>query len=188
MILTSPFELDSTDIPVCCAGLQLNLVNPDEVTDVRVLVEGTLHPTSQVVRDGNSLYVMGLQAGTEYSLNITLFNIIGAVSVETTVKPLLGELMLMPPGLAGSWACFLISFLLSSYTLFSFPLLHLLHPPSLLRLPFCPPSDAHPHCRCTDGPIAYHVPWDQGGLPPVLYRNVSIASQQAADSKHPPCC
>ena len=93
MTLAPPLELDPTNIPVCCAGVQLNLANPDDVTDVSVLVEGTLHPSSQVVRDGNSLYIMGLQAGTVYSLNITLFNIFGVVWFNTTVKPLLGELV-----------------------------------------------------------------------------------------------
>ena len=93
-ITTPPTELDPANIPVCCAGVQLNLANPEDPIDVRVLVDGTLHPANQVVREGSFLYIMGLQAGTEYSLNITLSNIFGILWVNTTVRPLLGELVL----------------------------------------------------------------------------------------------
>ena len=89
-ITTPPTELDPANIPVCCAGVQLNLANPEDPTVVRVLVDGILHPANQVVRNGSFLYVMGLQAGTEYSLNITLSNILGTVQTNTSVSPLLG--------------------------------------------------------------------------------------------------
>ena len=100
-----PTELSTTNIPVCCVGVQLNLANPDNLTDVRVIVDGTPHHPNQVTRNGSFLYIMGLQAGTEYSLNITLTNILGTVWVNTTVRPLLGELywahcnahLLIPP-------------------------------------------------------------------------------------------
>ena len=92
-ITAPPTELSTTNIPVCCAGVQLNLANPDDPIDVRVLVNGTLHPPNQVVRVGSFLYIMGLQVGTEYSLNITLSNIFGTVWVNITVRPLLGELV-----------------------------------------------------------------------------------------------
>ena len=92
-ITTPPTELDPANIPVCCAGVQLNLANPEDPIDVRVLVDGTLHPANQVVREGSFLYIMGLQAGTEYSLNIALSNIFGTVWVNTTVRPLLGEVV-----------------------------------------------------------------------------------------------
>ena len=75
---------------MCCAGVQLNLNNPDnDPVDVSVLVDGTLHPANQVVRSGSFLYIMGLQAGTEYYFNITLTNIFGTAWINTTVKPLL---------------------------------------------------------------------------------------------------
>ena len=89
-----PTELSATNIPVCCAGVQLNLANPADLTDARVLVDNTLHPPNQVMKNGSFLYIMGLQAGTEYSLNITLSNIFGTVWVNTTVRTLLGELVL----------------------------------------------------------------------------------------------
>ena len=92
-ITAPPTELTSTDIPVCCGGVQLNLANPDNPIDVRVLVDGTLHPANQVVRDRDFLYIMGLQAGTEYSLNITLTNILGTELTITSVRPLLGEVV-----------------------------------------------------------------------------------------------
>ena len=88
-----PTELSTTNIPVCCAGVQLNLANPDNPVDVRVLVDSTPHTTNQVTRNGSFLYIMGLQAGTEYSLRIALTNIFGMKWVNTTVRPLLGELV-----------------------------------------------------------------------------------------------
>ena len=88
-----PTELNTTDIPVCCAGVQLNLANPDNPIHISVFVDGTLHPGDQVERDRDSLYIMGLQAGTEYSLNIALSNIFGTLWFNTTVRPLLGEVV-----------------------------------------------------------------------------------------------
>ena len=93
-VTAPPTELTSTDIPVCCGGVQLNLANPDNPIDVRVLVDGILHPANQVVRDRDFLYIVGLQAGTEYLLRIALTNIFGTEWVNTTVRPLLGQLML----------------------------------------------------------------------------------------------
>ena len=94
VINDTPTELSDTNIPVCCAGVQLNLANPEDPIDVRVLIDSTLHHANQVVREGSFLYIMGLQAGTEYSLNITLSNIFGTAWINTTVRPLLGELVL----------------------------------------------------------------------------------------------
>ena len=90
MITAPPTELSDINIPVCCAGVQLNLANPEDPIDVRVLVDGTLHSANQVVREGSFFYIVGLQAGTEYSLNIALSNIFGTVGVNATVRPLLG--------------------------------------------------------------------------------------------------
>ena len=92
-ITAPPTALTSTDIPVCCGGVQLNLANPDNPIDVTVLVDGTLHPANQVVRDRDFLYIMGLQAGTEYSLRIALANILGTELAITSVRPLLGEVV-----------------------------------------------------------------------------------------------
>ena len=92
-VTAPPTELTSTDIPVCCGGVQLNLANPDNPIDVTVLVDGTLHLANQVVRDRDFLYIMGLQAGTEYSLNITLTNILGTIWINTSIRPLLGEVV-----------------------------------------------------------------------------------------------
>ena len=93
-IATPPTELDPVNIPVCCVGVQLNLANPEDPIDVRIFVDGNLHPANQVVRNGSFFYITGLQAGTGYSLNITLSNIFGILWVNTTVRPLLGELVL----------------------------------------------------------------------------------------------
>ena len=48
------------------------------------------------MRNGSILYIMGLQAGTEYFLNITLSNVFGTVWFNTTVSPLLGEWIMHP--------------------------------------------------------------------------------------------
>ena len=83
--------MDPTTIPLCCGGVELNLENPDDPIDVRVYVNGTLHSSNEVERIGNHLYIMGLQAGTEYPLNVALSNIFGTEWINTTVRPLLGE-------------------------------------------------------------------------------------------------
>ena len=90
-----PSELDFANIPVCCAGVQFDL---DYLLDypaihVQASIDGILHPANQVVIDGNSLYIMGLQANTEYSLNITLSNKFGPAWTDTRVRPLLGGLV-----------------------------------------------------------------------------------------------
>ena len=69
------------------------MANPDDPIDVTVFVDGTLHPANQVVRSGSFLYIMGLQAGTEYSLRIGLSNVFGTEWVNTTVRPALGEVI-----------------------------------------------------------------------------------------------
>ena len=90
-VTAPPTELRIANIPVCCAGVQLNLANPDNPLDVSVLVDGNPRPPNQVTRNGSFLYIMRLQAGTEYSLRIALTNIFGIEWVDTTVRPLLGE-------------------------------------------------------------------------------------------------
>ena len=93
-IPTPPSELDIANIPVCCAGVQFNLDYLDDpAIHVQASIDGILHPANQVVIDGNSLYIMGLQAGTEYSLNIMLSNKFGSAWTDTSVTPLLGGLV-----------------------------------------------------------------------------------------------
>ena len=87
---------------MCCGGVQLNLANPANPIDIRVLVNGTLHPSNHVVRNGSFLYIMRLQAGTEYSLRIALSNVFGTEWVNATVRPLLGEV---------GWGHFLLVYL-----------------------------------------------------------------------------
>ena len=44
LMTTAPStELSTTNFPVCCAGVQLNMANPDGPVDARVLVDGTPH-------------------------------------------------------------------------------------------------------------------------------------------------
>ena len=69
------------------------MANLDNPIDVRVLVDGTLHPANQVVRDRDFLYIMGLQAGREYSLRIGLSNVFGMVFFDNTVRPFLGKVI-----------------------------------------------------------------------------------------------
>ena len=93
-IPTPPSELDIANIPVCCAGVQLDVdYLDDSAIHVQASIDGTPHPANQVVIDGNSLYIMGLQAGTEHSLNITLSNTFGSAWTNTRVMPLLGGLV-----------------------------------------------------------------------------------------------
>ena len=71
-----------------CAGVQLS---GNMSIQMWVLVDSTPHP--QIQRVGSFLYITELQAGTEYSLGIAVSNIFGTAWVNTTVRPLLGELV-----------------------------------------------------------------------------------------------
>ena len=91
-----PSELSPSDITTCCAGVRLNLADPDDVSDVSVLLNTSSDGSYEMVsagnltRSGDILYIMGLQAGTVYTANITVSNIFGSTTQQTTLKPLLG--------------------------------------------------------------------------------------------------
>ena len=89
-------ELSSSNITTCCAGVRLNLADPDDVSDVSVLLNTSSDGSYEMVsagsltRSGDILYIMGLQAGTVYTANITVSNIFGSTTQQTTLTPLLG--------------------------------------------------------------------------------------------------
>ena len=95
-ITSPPSELSPFNITTCCAGVRLNLVDPDDVSDVSVLLNTSSDGSYEMVsagnltRSGDILYIMGLQAGTVYTVSITVSNIFGSTTQQTTLKPLLG--------------------------------------------------------------------------------------------------
>ena len=95
-ITAPPSELSPSNITTCCAGVRLNLADPDDVSDVSVLLNTSSDGSYEMVsagnltRSGDILYIMGLQAGTVYTASITVSNIIGSTTQQTTLKPLLG--------------------------------------------------------------------------------------------------
>ena len=95
-ISAPPSELSPSNITTCCAGVRLNLADPDDVSDVSVLLNTSSDGSYEMVSAGNFtrsvdiLYIMGLQAGTVYTASITVSNIVGAATQQTTLKPLLG--------------------------------------------------------------------------------------------------
>ena len=76
--------------------MRLNLADPDDVSDVSVLLNTSIDGSYEMVsagnltRSGDILYIMGLQAGTVYTANITVSNIFGSTTQQTTLKPLVG--------------------------------------------------------------------------------------------------
>ena len=95
-ITAPPSELSPSNITTCCAGVRLNLADPDDVSDVSVLLNTSSDGSYEMVSAGNLthsgdiLYIMGLQAGNVYSANITVSNIFGTTTQQTTLKPVLG--------------------------------------------------------------------------------------------------
>ena len=91
-----PSELSPFNITTWCAGVRLNLADPDDVSDVSVLLNTSSDGSYEMVsagnltRSGDILYIMGLQAGTVYAASITVSNIFGTVTQHTTLRPLLG--------------------------------------------------------------------------------------------------
>ena len=95
--ITAPLsELSPSNITTCCAGVRLNLADPDDVSDVSVLLNTSSDGSYEMVsagnltRSGDILYIMGLQAGTVYTASIAVSNIFGSTTQQTTLKPLLG--------------------------------------------------------------------------------------------------
>ena len=91
-ITAPPSELSPSNVTTCCAGVRLNLADPDDVSDVSVLLNTSSEMVSagNLTRSGDILYIMGLQAGTVYTASITVNNIFGSTTKQTTLKPLLG--------------------------------------------------------------------------------------------------
>ena len=88
----APTSLDPSAIQTCCAGVKLNLEDPDDPTlVVRVYRNGVLHPNTS--REGDNLFIPGLQAGREYTFSISVKNVFGTSEHDVTVTPLFGELV-----------------------------------------------------------------------------------------------
>ena len=83
-----PTELRPNSTSPCCSGVKLNLARPQDVSDVRMSLSVNGGPY-EMVRSGNLrlsgdiLYISGLQAGTEYTANITVSNIFGSTEQQT---------------------------------------------------------------------------------------------------------
>ena len=96
--ITAPLsDLSPSNIATCGAGVRLNLADPDDISDVSVLLNTSSDGSYEMVsagnltRSGDILYIMGLQAGTVYTASITVSNIFGSTTQQTTLKPLLGK-------------------------------------------------------------------------------------------------
>ena len=101
-ITAPPSELSPSNITTCCAGVRLNLADPDDVSDVSVLLNTSSDGSYEMIsagnltRSGDILYIMGLQAGTVYTASITVSNIFGSTTQQTTLKSLLGTCVQLP--------------------------------------------------------------------------------------------
>ena len=78
----------------CCAGVRVFLEHPSDPTLVftaQVSTEGSPFTARNVTREGDVVYVQGLQAGTPYNIRLTGRNQFGSVMANITTTPLLGE-------------------------------------------------------------------------------------------------
>ena len=78
----------------CCAGVLVFLEHPSDPTLVftaQVNTEGSPFTARNVTREGDVVYVQGLQAGTPYNIRLTGRNQLGSVMANITTTPLLGE-------------------------------------------------------------------------------------------------
>ena len=78
----------------CCAGIRVFLEDPSDPTIVftaQVSTDGTPFTARNVTREGDVVYVQGLQAGTPYNIRLTGRNQFGSVTKEVSTTPLIGE-------------------------------------------------------------------------------------------------
>jgi len=78
----------------CCAGVRVFLEDPSDPTLVftaQVSTEGSPFTARNVTREGDVVYVQGLQAGTPYNIRLTGRNKFGSVMANVTTTPLIGE-------------------------------------------------------------------------------------------------
>ena len=78
----------------CCAGVKVFLEHPSDPTLVftaQVSTEGSPFTARSVTREGDVVYVQGLQAGTPYNIRLTGRNNFGSVTKEVFTTPLIGE-------------------------------------------------------------------------------------------------
>ena len=78
----------------CCAGVRVFLEHPSDPTLVftaHVSTEGSSFNARPVTREGDVVYVQGLQAGTPYNIRLTGRNQFGRVMANVTTTPLIGE-------------------------------------------------------------------------------------------------
>ena len=78
----------------CCAGVRVFLEDPSDPTLVftaQVSTEGSPFTARPVTREGDVVYVQGLQAGTPYNIRLTGRNQLGSVMANVTTTPLIGE-------------------------------------------------------------------------------------------------
>ena len=78
----------------CCAGVRVFLEDPSDSTLVftaQVHTEDFPFTTHSVTREGDVVYVQGLQAGMPYNVRLTAWNQFGSVTTEVSTTPLIGE-------------------------------------------------------------------------------------------------
>ena len=78
----------------CCAGIRVFLEDPTDPTIVfttQVSTDGTPFTDRSVTREGDVVFVEGLQAGTPYNIRLTVWNQFGRVMKDVSTTPLIGE-------------------------------------------------------------------------------------------------
>ena len=78
----------------CCAGIRVFLEDPTDPTIVftaQVSTDGTPFTDRSVTREGDVVYVEGLQAGTPYNIRVAGENQFGRILMNILAIPLIGE-------------------------------------------------------------------------------------------------
>jgi len=92
----SPSQHHHETTTQCCAGVRVFLEHPGDTTLVftaQVSTEGSPFTARNVTREGDVVYVQGLQAGTPYNIRLTAWNQFGSVTKEVSTTPLIGEMV-----------------------------------------------------------------------------------------------
>ena len=93
---STPLDLSAIPPNTCCAGIQLGLQNPNNPVEIQVQVSTGGGDFSEArftrsVTDMDIIYVEGLVAGTEYTIRVTVSNILGMEKRIIIATSLIGK-------------------------------------------------------------------------------------------------
>ena len=99
----TPLDLSAIPPNTCCAGIQLGLQNPNNPVEIQVQVStdgGDFSEASftRSITDMDIIYVEGLVAGNEYTIRVTVSNVLGSEMKSVITTPLIGKVTFLCEG------------------------------------------------------------------------------------------